>query len=995
MRSLLGAPCFPLPLPENEPRWLFFLRKMPSANPDELPAIKNNTFVKKTGGTSSFYKANVSNNFLNPNFLREQVADPGQAGKRRDRIYSTLDSLVLAPVSGSRYERVSEENHLTVQALSVTLVGTLRVPRGDVKIYCRTLVVAPPPSDADNQPGATIDVSAAELAAPYDQPSKPATPRAADGADGADGEKMLPDGKLFGQQGDAGGSIDIVCEVLVCNGRLALRANGGKGYPGGNGQDGGVATGGHAGGRGGRAGPGGNGGSAGSIRVRCKKIVNESGTPLDWDWLECECEGGAPGQAGEPGTGPAGPGGPAASNNWGKSSDEELDDGWPLSALGNLFDDIFLLKLLKKAQFMYLSCEPSGHAEGVPTYFPPGWAALSDLLEFSKGVLEDFMGLRAQVAPDDTANSHRKAFGKEVGALYDRCFNPKGALTYDGHATNWVPSEPLSSMIQRFKDHLGVWTQLQQAYMDLAQDYGNKKNAQKVATKALGALRQQVQAASSDYQTAQLGMLQLRAELVAADDELIKMQKALVEPIKAMIHVVETFVDCVPDRIFSALGQMAFVAGPGHGPQMAIMGAIQGAELIYNSLSKITTPDGKSFDKRYLVGEIKELGELSAGTLPSTIRNELVGADGTLDPTAKLLVTKLSTFKDEIDSLKAKLDAKMVKDVDHAIDAFIAALDHKGSLQVAYNRGMLNMVTLYDRWETAEATYKEKNALQDPLSVYDTRSLSYLGALYQEQLDRVAGAVAMIRRKQAYVMLNSPEARRVEAVSALNGIWIEGAAPADNTIEAFSTQVMDIADQVQGYRSGQSSAPRPIPEDKNQRGNVHIDISGDDLRKSTKSHGSLTFTTVDDPALHKPGAGIYFVNDSATQWDCRVTHVCPRVFGAKTASGNVLVRIRAGLSSAIRNDTGSRFRFTTTNPRYCEFEHLANTLPGDPTNKDSGQGKVGKLNDNDLDSLGLCTTWVLDLPPATLAGDTNEGLDLSEVSFVRVYFRIVSRTRPR
>lgn len=180
---------------------------MPSANPDELSAIKNNTFVKKTGGTSSFHNSKVSNNFLNPNFLREQVADPGQAGKSRDRIYSTLDSLVLAPVSGSGYERVSEENHLTVQALSVTLVGTLRVPRGDVKIYCRTLVVAPPPSDADNQLGATIDVSAAELAVPYDQPSKPATPRAADGADGADGGAMLPDGKLFGHQGDAGGRL--------------------------------------------------------------------------------------------------------------------------------------------------------------------------------------------------------------------------------------------------------------------------------------------------------------------------------------------------------------------------------------------------------------------------------------------------------------------------------------------------------------------------------------------------------------------------------------------------------------------------------------------------------------------------------------------------------------------------------------------------------------------------------------------------------------------
>ena len=123
----------------------------------------------------------------NPDYYQYVQPDttPDTPYHERTVIYSTLDTMVLTQLSylHDYTYTVPAGTNLTVYALDLVILGTLRIPRGDVRIYCRRLSVQQPDdaglSDSDKgkkfAPG--IDVRPADLGPPYDKSFQPMTTR--------------------------------------------------------------------------------------------------------------------------------------------------------------------------------------------------------------------------------------------------------------------------------------------------------------------------------------------------------------------------------------------------------------------------------------------------------------------------------------------------------------------------------------------------------------------------------------------------------------------------------------------------------------------------------------------------------------------------------------------------------------------------------------------------------------------------------------------------
>lgn len=84
----------------------------------------------------------VTMNNGNPDFFRTTLQEPpGSARPHRTVIASTLSELVIWQALNDRtlYHDVPADTNLTIRALTVTLVGTISIPSGDVRIECKTL----------------------------------------------------------------------------------------------------------------------------------------------------------------------------------------------------------------------------------------------------------------------------------------------------------------------------------------------------------------------------------------------------------------------------------------------------------------------------------------------------------------------------------------------------------------------------------------------------------------------------------------------------------------------------------------------------------------------------------------------------------------------------------------------------------------------------------------------------------------------------------------
>ena len=271
----------------------------------------------------------------NPNYYSTEVEETDPALKqifsRRTVFYYTGDKpLFLGQDPTSKVAAlVGDDRHLTVCALNLSLAGVIKIPRGDVRLYCRTLTVESGLSaniDVSPKEPKELDLAYSTVLAAAPQTGPAGTP----GQSGAAQNEIL--NKQYGEKGATGGSITIICDRISLNDDLVLKASGGSGYPGADGQDGvagsngsdgkrlqecqttlcsqfapsvttcdpekvvNTATGGNPGGSGGDALKGGDGGDGGSISFSCSQLDDSSK-------LSLKAKGGAKGVSGKPGKG--------------------------------------------------------------------------------------------------------------------------------------------------------------------------------------------------------------------------------------------------------------------------------------------------------------------------------------------------------------------------------------------------------------------------------------------------------------------------------------------------------------------------------------------------------------------------------------------------------------------------------------------------------------------------------------------------------------------
>lgn len=174
----------------------------------------------------------------NPQYYKHTTGSPDLPLNERTVIYHTgTQGLYLGQDQNNAYvEYVEPGKNLTVCAVDIYLLGSIKIPQGDVQLYCRTLTI--PAGMA-----ATIDVSgpAPDLTYQTAKTAEPQTsPPQADGTGvkGKNGSDMKGDDP-WGDQGAQGGTITIYCDTIQLDSDLNLNAVGGQGYAGIDGQAGG------------------------------------------------------------------------------------------------------------------------------------------------------------------------------------------------------------------------------------------------------------------------------------------------------------------------------------------------------------------------------------------------------------------------------------------------------------------------------------------------------------------------------------------------------------------------------------------------------------------------------------------------------------------------------------------------------------------------------------------------------------------------------------
>ena len=239
---------------------------------------------------------------LSPDSFFGSYQDPqnlkGDLGPYSERyyVYKANDTLIVGGLNGmatmgAYINAIPTGNNVSIQATKLIIATSMTIPQADIQIYCRQLTI---PASVT----VTIDVSAkgdddtdkywvkaAVKQADEGQPGQNGTTVAqawAQDISNATGQTSVPPDPAygapidypFGKDGEAGGSITIICDELHLDGTLTLIAKGRNGYTGCPGQPGGSVATGQTAGQGGDAQAGGGGGSGGAVTVQYRTLTS-------------------------------------------------------------------------------------------------------------------------------------------------------------------------------------------------------------------------------------------------------------------------------------------------------------------------------------------------------------------------------------------------------------------------------------------------------------------------------------------------------------------------------------------------------------------------------------------------------------------------------------------------------------------------------------------------------------------------------------------------
>lgn len=961
----------------------------------------------------------------NPNFYQTDVDDKTSPSGKRRLIFSTLESLIIAQ-SGNTTDKVlavPASSNLTIHATNLSLVGTITIHGGDVKIVARNLHVA-------KGAPVVIDVSGV-LEEGYDQPgdAPPAAPMGASGnaADGASlAQVKATAGKRYGQRGHAGGSIELVCDGIDLGDTLTLNASGSPGYPGHDGQDGApgpdgregiirrdwravgshgattytdhveqVAEPGHDGQAGGAALKGGDGGSGGRVVFR-----HSAGTAADLERLNIEVDLGKGGIPGKPGKGGKrgrggktkftgaqeypqdnvdGPyasdgatAGPAASGTngtrhvAGKTGD--------LGALGSAGESLFFNMIFQSIRLRYVDCSPRLFTGKTITFgksTSAAWNALKTDTDWLVRALGGFMDAKDDAEALRKANLFALATGLQTRQLTHK--------TVFNKPPTWVTRETFESLRKTFEDTAAATKPLEASFYELAADYENrnrerldmKAHQETLAASSSGALaaykvtRDLLPATKARIEAATTALNTARAALLATQDELVESLK--------QFH-------CDINKLLSAAEMMAFCSGSS---EMAIgMGMVQLFGIINAGQTKIPTTDGGSVDKKYFIHSLVKIdGDLQAG-----METNVQDGTGTLgDGKTPTYLAQLDKLDDMIDQVSNAVGEDGVA-AKRAIQAYRDALVARSEAILDYNATILTAGQYYHEYEVANEELQAVRDGKQLVTAYDRQIFSGYARRYQQQVEELLETLDSLARKLDFLTLG-----RGESFDQLRrewlAYWYDDAPPTHDTT-TFLTSLTSMEKALASDSAGKNPM-NPFPEEtppaillSETRARLPPD-----LLDTLRTEREVTFTLV--PASTKrlrPGEVRVTATDG--MFDLRVSTVRPHVVGATTRTGVVRVGLTCEGDSRIDDVlTGDVYRFHHDTVD-TTFDHFTSFV--EPGARDVYEpvrdGHAGTVGGGVLDMVGLFGRWTLWLTEAK-DGSCNQQLDLTNLTDVILYFK--------
>ncbi|WNZ27071.1 hypothetical protein HJG54_29585 [Leptolyngbya sp. NK1-12] len=876
----------------------------------------------------------------NPNYYRDdnvQELDPELAilYPARTLIYYTGDNLNLGQATQTGFdehiEDIKSDRHLTVCAKSITLYGSITIPRGDVKLYCRKLTVP----DIKGLP-AVINVSAGKLPIQYlngDQQKTYSAPpnTSGPGAAGMDAQAMLDslnkgkdpkDYQRWGQNGADGGSITIICDEIDLQGTLTLNANGGDGYPGVDGQDGtnGVPgvdglkvevcsegyegpaychdelksspTEGSQGGAGGAALGGGNGGDGGCIKFHYCSGTGEQNITI-------QLEFGQPGLAGQPGKGgKRGRGGKLYYQNifnekavvsQAKPTDSDPDE-WAASGKASELaetgehgahilplqvDDLIPLGDECDNVFflMLLQSIKYRYLNCDPQLFR------GKEISFQRGSKEEWQAIGKEIDWLVNVLSDFQAFDPTCDDATKKNFILKKAVTlqtkykanktFYNHLPSWVPREAFDSLSKTFEQNADLLDSFEKEFLNLAKSYTDA-NAKKLD-------KQQVLAQLDASQHRNQESFKLMTDLVFTAKGKIDTAVTAYEAAKVELKKSETALqtaitskfNCNFDTVIKALEMMAM----SHDVKTAAtMGAVELANIVYEGITKIKTNDGRDVDKTYVISQLASLGD----DLVAGFRSQAMDTGGTikLDEKSIHFMTQLDKLDEQVDSISGAVSTVEIKQV---IQDYRNALVSRSDAIIEYNTTILLAAQYAQEAENDAAQIKQLNNQTQPFNPHDVEVFSYYAHRYQDLVDQVLFLIHQAERKYAFLTLGGLPNLDDYWKNWLN-LWVDS-APSEHNVQSFKAQMTSLTTEQESYYGNQNSPNSPFPDESDNK--VRLSLIQvklpDSLVNTLKRSNAVTFKTVPETAAPKASDEV-MVSNAQDKVDIRITHIRPHIY---------------------------------------------------------------------------------------------------------------------
>jgi hypothetical protein len=845
---------------------------------------------------------------LSPDSFFGSFQDPlnqdGSLGPYSERyyLYKANDTLVIggengAAVLGAYFDQIPGGNNVSIQATNLIIVTDIQVPQADIQIYCRHLTIPNTPN------GVTIDVSAQGKVSPAGDQDMAKTPvkQAAEGQPGQNGTTVAAawaqdvgggqnddslygppptytvseteplTGKVsqktyvypFGQNGENGGNITIICDELQLDGKLTLNANGRNGYSGCPGQPGGSAATGGTAAPGGDGQAGGWGGNGGAVTVQYRSLTNGNiATELTMN-ANGSSNVGQPGLPGNPGKGgsPNGADGGsppgAAAGTSGSTSISSFTDA---SLLGQAFDEIYLLKAVETTKLQYMLNEPMAFSPDPVDN--PGFKAVQDTLVWLQSVLSGYATLSGKgtlAGNPPTDGDQRKNNLYAIASTYcTRILNKNpGPLTSAGNLASSIPGwtfvlgvNNLTDIQDKYlPDGKDTWSNLQNTYQNYGQALAELTKAENLAEAITKQYQTFADAAASYKATfeALAAMLAIdpknlsktiAGQLRLASTTLLDDFNSLSPILSSVQDTINKHYDCnaqdVVKTLLQAVPQMLFMAAT---PElMPVMAAASAAPLILDGINKITDNSGNQIDKSQIITDLKSAPSIS------DIQGDLVNSDGSPKSTTIHVLSQISTLTDDISSLSNSIDndhPDLAEQAIAALEALKQAIITKSQLQLQYQSYAAAAATAWQDYQDAESRADQiKNTDPSKMPTPDLLGhVSHLAMLVQKGLTDYIALESQFKRFAAWLSLdNTDDPDLTQTATNLASYWLQGSPPSpsdladvNNTMSSYEQKLSDYFNQVGSPAKATPANPQnPLLPDLTQRPNdLVISITSD------------------------------------------------------------------------------------------------------------------------------------------------------------------------